>query len=168
MEKKCSLRIISLYLMGNSIRKISMIVCYSKEAIRKELHKNNITMRKFCGYPALVDFNNEKLCLFYELFGYLYGDGSLHRRKDDNRFELTLYFSLDEKDLVERVAQITYALFSFCPIIKPDQSGYNIIFRKSFGRYLFTLNYPVGKKSIINPQFPSSITQKEDSYAFIR
>jgi hypothetical protein len=169
MEPGLCKQVLKLYNQGRTIRQIVELIDfeYGRESIRRELKRLNAQMRgRATTYQSVKDFPEQKICLFAELLGYIYGDGHLHKRKDSGVYECKLAFALNEKDLVERVIQITEKLFSFRPKVIKTEFNYIIRFRKSFAKYLSKLNYPVGKKSLINPKIPFEIFKDKNAIRY--
>jgi hypothetical protein len=162
MDKETINQIIRLYKKGFSIRKIEKIISgkYHKESIRENLKRSGMILRGIgIIYKNYGQFSSEENDLFAELLGYLYGDGSLHKYKNTSHgiYDCHLAFSLNEADLVKRIVKITNNLFKFIPKVIRKKSIYLIKFRRSFAKYLANIGYPIGKKSILNPNFPLEI-----------
>lgn len=163
--------IISLYNGGLNIQKIAKIARLGKETVRVVLKRHGVKMR-FRGikYDPLPSYPHERKLLLAELFGYLMGDGSISKRKD-RRYDCVISFALEENNFVDAVKNIVNQLFGHVPKITFDRTCYRIILRRSIARYLHEqCGYPLGKKSIVNPNIPSWIMQADQQVktAFIR
>jgi len=159
MDEKTINLIISLYKKGFSIRDIEQKINgdYHRESIRENLKKRGLILRGTgMRYKDYKQFSSEEEALFAELLGYFYGDGSLHKFKNTSRglYDCHLFFSLNEKDIVKRVTYITKSLFGFEPRIQGKKGVYALKLKRSFAKYLASIGYPAGKKSILNPNFP--------------
>lgn len=164
-------KIISLYNSGLNIRQIAEIVGRGRETVRVMLKRHNIRMR-FRGikYDPLPSYHHEKKVLLAELFGYLMGDGSVSKRKD-RRFDCIISFSLEEKNFVDVVKNIVNQLFGYVPKSMVDRTWYRVTLRRSIARYLHEeCGYPLGKKSVVNPNIPQWILEADQlvKTAFIR
>ncbi|MBN1274987.1 LAGLIDADG family homing endonuclease [Candidatus Woesearchaeota archaeon] len=152
--------IIDAYEMGMSIREVVDFtggVC-GRESIRIILKGGGVPLRgRGVKYRDASSFFGEEVCLFAELLGCMYGDGSLSKNKNAGHgcYDAVLVFSADERDVVERIAFITSRLFGFEPRVI-DKGYFCIKLRRSFARYLHEFGYPLGKKSVLNPVLPLS------------
>ncbi len=162
MDEKTKILIVKLYNGGFAIRKIKEEINskYGYETIRKELKKAGVVLRgRGMVYKSHKEFTPEESLLFAELLGYLYGDGHLHKLKksDHGIYDCAITFSSNEQDLIERVVFITESLFQYKPRIVRRGNFCTIKLRRSWGKYLAGLGYPIGKKSAINPNLPLCI-----------
>ena len=152
--------IIDLYSKEFSLRQIEETIHhkYGREAIRRALKKSGVMLRGIgMRYKDFKEFNEKERVIFAELLGYFYGDGSLCKESKSNFYQCCLFFSLNEKDLVERVVNITRILFYFTPKVYKTKSLYIIRFKRNFAKYLYKIGYPLGKKSVLNPNIPLKI-----------
>ena len=124
---------------GRSIMAIS-----KKEALRKERYMKMA--------EELVKGNPEELA---ELIGRMLGDGSITKKNP-------CYYSSNLK-AHERMAEFVESLFGFRPTIKPRKNYYRMNLRACIIHVLNVLVIPSGKKSVINPCFPSFIFESEST-----
>ncbi|MFH1210525.1 MAG: hypothetical protein V1645_01285, partial [archaeon] len=112
MNNETKKRVVQLYNEEYSIRAISELINknYGRECIRKELKKVGVILRgRGMVYKNYKDLVSNELQQFAELLGYLYGDGSLSNDKNARQetYRACLTFSLNERDLVLRIVEIT-------------------------------------------------------------
>ncbi|MBR9700324.1 hypothetical protein GOV11_00475 [Candidatus Woesearchaeota archaeon] len=166
--------VVRLYREGNSIRKTSKLINekYGRETVRKILHEAGVRLRgSIKAYVPLDELTTTEKEDFAEILGYFYGDGSLSKSKNSNQGDFTCGLTLaeNEKDLVTRVCSITQKIFRFTPKVKKFKGYYFMKFRRSFGNYLDVFGYPVGKKSMLNPHFPTDFLDTDGKkISFVR
>ncbi len=174
MDAVIGQKIVNLYNKGYTIRQIAQSgnIPYKREQVRKELKSAGVPLRgRATTYPHYLSFTVDEQALLAELLGYLYGDGSVHKNKNTRSglYDCNLAFSIDEEDLVICVSSIIKSLFGYRPTIRKKKDIYLIKFRRSVAKYIHSIGYPAGKKSVLNPKLPKHILSTcETQQSFIR